>query len=152
MIPFRLLNKAIRAQVIAEHLRLLGATRCVVYTCGNAARALREEGLDVVEVGPRGALQPSRELTYEEILQAHPGLFNATSGHLPPPLMYRLAERIFEHLPVEIFQNHKTIYCPCGSGETLVAMAHLVPFSRLVAVVSDQIAALRFDFSPLKHL
>ncbi|MDP8254776.1 MAG: hypothetical protein P9M14_03420, partial [Candidatus Alcyoniella australis] len=42
--------------------------------------------------------------------------------------------------------------CPCGSGETLVAMAHLVPFSRLVAVVSDQIAALRFDFSPLKHL
>jgi len=149
MIRFRLRNKALRARVIADHLAKLGQTRCLVYSCGNAARELRRVGLDVVEVGAAGALIAQRELDCEEMLLTHPGLFNATSGHLSPALMARLADVFRQWLPPKILGSSEPVWCPCGSGETMVALAASLGFRRLRAIISADIPAINFGMTPL---
>ena len=118
-----LLVKELRAQVVAEHLRATNRSRVVCFTCGNASAALRKHPeLQVIGVGANQELQPGRWFSYSEVARAFDA-FDATSGHLPWPLMVETARLIRQRLgtwnwPTEI---------PCGSGETVVVLALAYP-------------------------
>lgn len=141
--------KRLRAKVIAEYLSGLHQARCVCLTCGNAAEALREEGLEVCEVGPKAALQATRWIRPEEVAAWWPGLFDATSGHLPVWLMLRIANRFREHLG-DLSESKYAI--PTGSGETLVCLAMAYPDVRFVALYGDDPATKYEVAAPLNVL
>jgi hypothetical protein len=127
MSTINLWQKALRAQVIKEHLGALGTNKCVCFSCGNAARALVEVGLNVVYVGNNAPLAPNRWFTYTEIAKTF-GLFDATSGHLPMPLMMAIAAKMVESMPA--WEGTKQI--STGSGETIVCLKLAYPNIRFV--------------------
>jgi hypothetical protein len=122
--PLHFPHKKIRAQVIADFVRAAGYRGVVVFTCGNAAQTLRDEGLEVTEVGPRGDLKTDKWWTMAEIHRAWPDLFDATSGHLAVPLMGDIAKAYHAHLgdlPVGRYS------VPTGSGETVTCLRIAYP-------------------------
>jgi len=117
-------NKKLRARVIADYVREGGYRGVVVFTCGNAAVALREAGLEVVEIGPRGALHAGKWWTQAEIHRSWPDLFDATSGHLSVPLMGDIAKEFRAHLGDLPPGRYKV---PSGSGETITCLRIAYP-------------------------
>jgi len=117
-------NKKLRARVLADYVREAGYRGVVVFTCGNAAAALREQGLEVVEIGPRGDLHAGKWFTQAEIHRAWPDLFDATSGHLSVPLMGDIAKVFREHLG-ELQPGRYRV--PSGSGETIACLRIAYP-------------------------
>lgn len=112
-------QKAIRAAVISDYMLRAGITRAVCFTCGNAARALRIAGVtDLIEVGPRGPLQPAEWWTPAMIAQVWPDRFDATPGHLPYHLMIEVARRIRIAGP----PMPGAYRVPTGSGETITCL------------------------------
>jgi|WetSurSiteA1Bulk_404760.scaffolds.fasta_scaffold25453_2 hypothetical protein len=110
--------KKIRARIIADHVRAARYRGVVVFGCGNGAAALRDEGLYVVDVSPRGAISPNKWWTPTEIHECWPDLFDATSGHLPLWMMLDIGRAFRAHLgdlagPLNI---------PTGSGETILCL------------------------------
>lgn len=126
------LQKKVRAAVIRRHLQAVGSSSCVCFTCGNAAAALRAEGLEVVEVG-RGAkadLVPARWFTYTKVASTFRGIFDATCGHLPLPLIIEIAQQ----LAAEMGDLERGIYAvPSGSGETILCLSIAYPRCQFVA-------------------
>ena len=144
-------HKQIRAAVIADHLRRAGraAAGVVCFSCGNASAALRAAGLDVLDVGPRGALQPRHWWTEAEIAKAFPTMFDATSGHLSTALMLRIGQAYRAHLG----ELPPAVYVPSGSGETAVCLALAYPERRIHAVYDDSDPATTWnDAAPLNTL
>jgi len=76
--------------------------------------------LQPVDVSPTGDLIPVHWWTPAEIRRAWPDLFDATSGHLPMPLMVAFAIALKDELgelpPADVYQ------VPTGSGETITAL------------------------------
>lgn len=126
VLEINLLIKRIRAQVIKEHLQKLGQNKCVCFTCGNAAKALKNEGLEVIEVGSNGILKPNKWFDYTDIQQTF-GVFDATSGHLPMPIMVKIAKRMRQILDNWHMITENKYFIPTGSGESLVIMAMAYP-------------------------
>jgi hypothetical protein len=93
-----------------------------------------------------------RRLSFTEIARIHPGVFDATSGHLPLPLIEALASRLADVLPRRLVTGRDRVFCPCGSGETLLALVTIVGWPRLTAVVSRSLAPIRFRWTPLAPL
>jgi hypothetical protein len=117
-------NKKLRARVIADYVQEAGYRGVVVFTCGNAAAALREQGLEVVEIGPRGGLHAGKWWTQAEIHRSWPDLFDATSGHLSVPLMGDIAKAFRAHLG-ELPPGRYEV--PSGSGETITCLRIAYP-------------------------
>lgn len=117
-------RKAIRARVIARYVYAAGYPGVVCFSCGNAARALREAGLWVVEVGPCGELRPGKWWTPAEIHKVWPGLLDATSGHLPIPLMIEVARALQQELGDLGGGKYRV---PTGSGETITCLRWAYP-------------------------
>lgn len=130
-------SKSIRAKVIKEH----GIKRCICFTCGNCAQALRNEGIDVVEVGNRGLIKPTRWLTLKEIYQIKGDLFDATSGHLSIPMMVEIGNQLKKYLG---HLKEKFYYLPTGSGETLVCLSMVYPKVKFRAVYGTK-GSIRFN-------
>lgn len=122
--------KRVRADVIAEHLARLGQRQVVCFTCGNAAEALRRAGLLVVSVGDNEDLKPGRWFSYTDIAQTWPGVFDATSGHLPLPLLVQVALRLRAERP--IYSGAREVLT--GSGETYVCLSLAYPHMQFVPV------------------
>lgn len=122
--PLTFPHKKIRSQVIADYIRHAGYKGVVVFTCGNAAQALRDEGLEVVEIGPRGDLKTDKWWTMAEIRKAWPDLFDATSGHLAVPIMGDIAKAYKEHLGTLKAGRYSV---PSGSGETICCLRIAYP-------------------------
>lgn len=122
--PLHFPHKQIRARVIADFVRAAGYRGVVVFTCGNAAKTLRDEGLEVTEVGPRGDLKTEKWWTVAEIHHAWPDLFDATSGHLNVPLMGDIAKAYNAHLG-DLPEGRYTV--PSGSGETITCLRIAYP-------------------------
>lgn len=118
-------EKRIRAEVIREYLAARGEKKVVCLTCGNAAQALRNAGLEVVEVGGSGPLAPTRWLSYTEVAALW-DCFDATSGHLPWPLMVEISKRLPD--------LEGEIRLPTGSGETLVCLKLRNPGLKIEAI------------------
>ena len=123
--------KQLRARVIAGYMRQAGYTQAVVFTCGNAATALRKHCVDVLEIGPQGTLAPRRWWTPADIRKTWPTLFDATSGHLPTPLMVYIAYEFKQQLGV--LRSHITYVVPSGSGETVICLKIAYPNIKFVA-------------------
>lgn len=144
-------NKGIRARVIAKHLREAGKfdNGVVCLTCGNAANALRNEGLQVVELGAQGALKPNRWLAPAEVARAFPTHFDATSGHLPVYLMAEIGKAYKKELGALPYMAA----VPSGSGETVVCLALAYPGNKFVAVYDNEDPACVYnDQAPLNGL
>jgi hypothetical protein len=153
-----LVEKTIRARVIAEYLAVSGINRCVCFSCGNSARLLKGMGLDVIHIGEGGDLKPIRWFSLEDIQKTFNGLFDATSGNLPDNLMCRIAdelrktwedtrtrqrlfsslegERFFDYSSMERFNpdSKGTYLIPTGSGETITCLQLAFPSLKLIPV------------------
>jgi hypothetical protein len=140
-------HKKIRAQVIADFVRIAGYRGVVVFTCGNAAKTLRDEGLEVTEVGPRGDLKTEKWWTMAEIHRAWPDLFDATSGHLPIPLMGDIAKAYRAHLG-ELRVGRYSV--PSGSGETVTCLRVAYPLLEFDPTYDEaKLETTRHDDAPL---
>lgn len=146
-------NKKVRSAVIAEYLRLARRLEAgvVCLTCGNSAKALRQQGLQVVEIGNYGVLKPNRWLSAAEIAAAFPTMFDATSGHLNLPLMADIGvacRRDIGELP-----QATEIIVPSGSGETVICLSLAYPECNFVAEYCNGEPATRFEVdAPLNAL
>lgn len=123
-------HKKIRALCIKEYMLMSGYKRAVCFSCGNAAHALENVGVDVLHIGEHGVLEPKQWFSQADIEKAFTGYFDATSGHLPMQLMNGLAREykcVLGALPGRV-------YVPCGSGETLVCLKMAYPETDFVAV------------------
>jgi len=119
-----ILEKQIRAEVIKDYLAAKGTKRCVCFTSGNSAKYLRLQGLKVIGVGDSQELQTKKWWEFNEI--AALGLFDATSGHLPWPLMLEISKRLKD----QIKELPKRLVLPTGSGETLVCLKVAFPLTK----------------------
>lgn len=124
---FNTTQKEVRAQVIKKHLNAFGTNKCVCFTCGNAAKYLREIGVDVVAVGDKETLHPGKWFTYTEIQHDFNGLFDATSGHLPIPLMVEIAAKLAEIYDGKLNEYDKIYEVYTGSGETIICLKMAFP-------------------------
>lgn len=133
-------NKKLRSHAIAVHVREGRYNGVVVFTCGNAANALRREllaGLDVIEIGPRGVLNTGKWWSPSDIHNTFPSLFDATSGHLQLPLLVQVAAEFKAYLYGEHFDPTKTWFVPTGSGETILALHIAFPETKFIAVYDN---------------
>jgi hypothetical protein len=147
--PLTFPHKQIRARVIADYVRAAGYHGVVVFTCGNAARTLREQGLEVTEVGPRGDLKTDKWWTMAEIHKAWPDLFDATSGHLAAPIMSDIAKAYRQHLGD---LPGKRYLIPSGSGETILCLRIVYPFVDFEAGYDDDFPeTTRHNDAPLNQ-
>ncbi|MAF43229.1 MAG: hypothetical protein CMI54_03540 [Parcubacteria group bacterium] len=143
----KLENKVIRSYVIKNYL---GDNKCFCFSCGNASKALRDVGVNVIGISPYDKLNAVRYIEPKEGYDMF-NCFNATSGCLPLFLISQIADKYCAYLHDEVFRNDHTIYVPVGSGETLFAMSFLFPVSRMVGVTSKKIPAIKFEsqYSPI---
>ncbi|MBP2291030.1 hypothetical protein [Azospirillum rugosum] len=142
-------RKRLRALVIAQHVRETGLPGVVCFSCGNASRALKEVGLYTVEIAPGGDLSAGKWWTASEIAKAWPHLLDATSGHLPVPVMAAVATALRDdmgELPADTYD------VPTGSGETLVCLAMAYPDSRFRPVYGVGKGTAFEPFAPLNGL
>jgi hypothetical protein len=148
--PLHFPHKQIRAKVIAEYVRHAQYRGVVVFTCGNAAKTLRDEGLEVTEVGPRGDLKTEKWWTMSEIHRAWPDLFDATSGHLAVPIMGDIAKAYREHLGN---LPHGRYSVPTGSGETIACLRIAYPLHTFdPAYDNDKPETTRHPEAPLNAI
>lgn len=135
------IQKQIRAEVIKDYLFSIGQNKCVCFTCGNASEYLKQTGLEVIEV-----INPVRWWEYSEIQKEYK-CFDATSGHLPIPLMYAIAKKLYQKLG-KIDDGD----IACGSGETFVTLKIAFPLSKLNPVYNIDKSTLFNEQAPLNTL
>lgn len=123
-------HKAIRAKVILQYMLQNGIKKAVCYSCGNASRALKMAGVDVLDISPDGDMVSQRWFQPSEIKKWFPDCLDATSGHLSVELMAQVAQAYREYL----FNLPKVNYVPTGSGETIVCLKMAFPEKKFVAV------------------
>jgi hypothetical protein len=124
-----LLQKITRAEVIRDHLHEMEVNRCVCFTSGTAAECLKRQGLQVIAVGDQQPLNTAKWWTFTDIAFTF-GVFDATAGHLPIPLMAEIAARLKKQL--KTLPKHVTL--ATGSGETLVCLKMAFPNTKFTAV------------------
>jgi len=148
-----MVEKFIRAKVIHEYMREAGYTKCVCFTCGNAAIALRAEGIHVLEVGPHGFLDVHKWFTPAEIHRIWPDYFDATPGHLPAHLMVKIAMKLREiwkdEAVVEMGIDWRVM---TGSGETIVCARWAFPNNRIIVGSDGTPATERYYQSALEQI
>ena len=140
-----IIQKQIRAEVIRDYLLSIGQSSCVCFTCGNASKHLQAIGLDVKSI-----IKPAHWWEFDEI-QRNFKRFDATSGHLPMPLMYKISERMAQNKQIQRLINND-IELATGSGETFVTLSMAFPFVRITPVYNLD-AATEFNAkAPLNTL
>lgn len=142
--------KKLRAEVIKEYLTENGIRGAVCFSCGNTSRALREAGIDTLDISPTGDLQALRWFTPSEIKREFPDRLDATSGHLGPDLMNRIASAFLSYLGS--LQESEDYVVPTGSGETIIALKIAYPTIRFHAVYNLDAATSYDSRAPLNGL
>ena len=149
-------HKQLRACVIREYIR--GRyDKVVCFSCGNAAKALEDAGVDTLHIGEMGVLEPHKWFTQAEIQKAFPTHFDATSGNLPVELMNKLAVTYRRYLTTTLDEYKQqleddVVYVPSGSGETLVCLKLAFPDKKFVAVYNLDKATEYSSECPLNGL
>lgn len=143
--------KDIRAKVIKKHLDAIGTNKCICFTCGNATISLRSHGINVISIGDNEELKTNKWWTYSEI-QKYFGLFDATSGHLPLPLINDISIQVRDKLNSMIKDIDEIIDIPTGSGESLLIMCMAFPKKRFRSIrLNNKETVYNID-APLNHL
>lgn len=143
---YNLLEKRIRAKVVKEYLDNLGSNRCVCFTSGNCSKELKKLGLNVIAIGNEQDLSPNKWFEFIEIGKF--GYFDATSGHLPLPLMLDIAKR----LKKRIKKLPKKVIIATGSGETLVCLKLAFPETEFTAMYNLDHHTILNKKAPLNSL
>lgn len=118
-------RKKIRARIIANHIRRTSYRGVVAFSCGNATRELKLQGLQVIDISPAGDLRSTEKWwTVQEIHEVFPDYFDATSGHLTAALMVEIAKAFREHIGALPEKAYKV---PTGSGETIICLRWAYP-------------------------
>lgn len=154
-------HKWLRSKVIDQYVKHAGYKGTVIFSCGNAAANLRTvmqgsvPGTQhvtnkpmIVEVGPKGDLSTSKWWTPEGIHQVWPDLFDATPGHLPMPLMARIAEEFKDYLShdSQLKINDQNEYLvPTGSGETIICLRLAFPNAKFTAIYDNNELATSYE-------
>lgn len=141
--------KRIRAEVIKQYAEENGYRGVVCFSCGNASRALKETGADTLDISPTGDLEARRWFTPAEIRREFPDRLDATSGHIGPDLLNRIAEAFKAYIG-ELPEEDLAI--PTGSGETLVELKIAFPRAKLHAVYNTDSATEYNAAAPLNGL
>ena len=145
--------KRLRAELISAYMDAAHYDRAVCISCGNAADELRKHGVEVLELGPRGLLRPGRWLAPWEVAKHFPGHFDATSGHLPAPLMGTLGRAFRAYLINRaVGFNEQAAEVPTGSGETVCCLAWAMPEVEWTAVYGATDGAIYEPEAPLNGL
>lgn len=117
--------KKIRAEIISKFIADAGYRGCVAFSCGHATTELRLAGVWVLDISPTGDLQPTNKWWKPaEIHKAFPDLFDATSGHLPAPIMVLISQAFKEYLGELPYPEYEV---PTGSGETIICLRWAYP-------------------------
>lgn len=144
-----------RAFCILEWMRRAGKRGCVCFSCGNASAAIKQQSLPetvVIDISPTGVMQPNRWWSSWEIAQAWPDLFDATSGHLPMPLMVSIGQ-FYRGTLSSTIEMPRQVFLPSGSGETLVCLAMAYPEVKWIAEYDNNVPATTFnEEAPLNAL
>lgn len=139
------IQKRIRAEVIKEYLQEAGLPlKVVCLTCGNASKQLSAIGVEVIEV-----TEAEHWWEYSEI-QKYYGVFDATSGHLPFPLMEKISVRLSKQNIT--ITPHEINLIATGSGETFVTMSLAYPHTRFKPVYNMDRATQYNAEAPLNEL
>lgn len=120
------IEKTLRANVVRGYMERNGIHRAVCFSCGHASVYLIRAGVPLLNISRTGDLTPNRWFTQEEIRQDFPGVFDATSGHLPLDLMNDIAARLSDRLKYRLREGVEYIL-PTGSGETAVCLKIAFP-------------------------
>ncbi len=140
--------KKARSTVIVVHALLNSISKICLFSCGHAYKSLHTVaepyGIEVHWI--RGE---DRYYSREEVNELYPSYFDATCGALSIDLMHELGCILHKHL-LDQGYNDEILYVPVGSGETIVALGHHIPHSKLIGYHSKDIPAIRFDYSHLK--
>lgn len=149
MKPLNFPNKQIRAKVIANHVTQAKIKGVVCFSCGNASAALKEAGLYVVDISPRGKLSANEWWTESDIALAFPHLFDATSGHLSVGLMLQIGNAFKEYLG----ELPETVVVHAGSGETALSLSMAYPNTNFIALYDNTRPATTYSHeAPLNNL
>jgi len=140
-------HKQIRAEAIKKYIKGLNK-KVICFSCGNAAEALENEGLDVLHIGEHGVLDANVWFSQQSIGYLFPDYFDATSGHLNMELMLIIAMRYKEYLG----ELSSPVYLPTGSGETLVCLKLVYPEVDFVAVYNLGPETEYSEYAPLNPL
>lgn len=141
-------HKKIRASVIREYMQNAGYDRAVCFSCGNAARALVEAGVNTLHIGKNGVLAPKKWFSVAEVRNIWPSMFDATSGHLSASLMVEIGLSFRKYLG----NLSDTVYVPTGSGETLCCLKMAYPQTDFIAVYNIDEATEYSEFAPLNAM
>lgn len=141
-------HKQLRAAVIKNYMQVTEYKKAVCFSCGNAATALIEAGVETLHIGETGVLSPCKWWQQAEIAKWFPNYFDATSGHLPASLMQEIGEKFKDYLGV----LDETVYVPTGSGETLVCLKFAYPQTKFIAVYNLDNATKYEEKAPLNKL
>lgn len=140
-------HKKIRSKVIKDYID--GEyDKVVCFSCGNAARALEEEGLDVLHIGEEGVLNPLKWFTMKDINHFFKDYFDGTSGHLSNELMSLIGKAYKDYLGELPYR----VYLPTGSGETLVCLKMAYPDVDFIAVYNLGKETEYSEYAPLNKL
>ncbi len=123
MKDINLLQKQIRSRVISRYMTIAGIPKAVCFTCGNAARFLEREGVDVLAIGEKEMLSPTEWWNREDIARHFPDYFDATSGNLPIFLMEIIGISL-RHCLGDSWRGGRV---KIGSGETLLCLLLAYP-------------------------
>ena len=144
----RFRHKQYRAEIIRRYMEFMGYKKAVCFSCGNAAMALKAAGVEVLYIGETGDLAPNKWWRQEEVKKWFPDCFDATSGHLPIPIM----KSIGVYYTQTLGDVGDEIYVPTGSGETLVALKLAWPNKKFIAVYNLDKATEYDEDAPLNPL
>ena len=145
-------SKEYRHYVISDYVNNsdhLGVVCFSVAGMQALATSLNVYDIPYIDISPHGALQTNRWWSLEEINITWPNLFDATSGHLQPPLMDRTAELMKQSLGKF---DKATYYVPTGSGESLICTAMAYPHLNFVAVYNLNDVTQHNPQSPLNKM
>lgn len=141
-------HKKIRAAVIKDYMIEHGYKKAVCFSCGNASRALKEAGVDVLDISATGDLLSRRWFEPSEVAKWFPDCLDATSGHLSVELLNRVARAYKDYLGDLPSVN----YVPTGSGETIVCLKMAFSDKKFVAVYNINEATEYSDSAVLNGL
>ena len=123
-------NKEYRAEALKAYMAEKGLKKAVCFSCGHSSKALKDSGVDVLDISPTGDLQAMRWFTKDEIKNIFQGYFDATSGHLDDEAM----EYVAKYFKKKLKSLPPVVNLPTGSGETLVELKTAFPLTSFYAV------------------
>lgn len=140
--------KRLRADMLKTHFRI--GTKFVCFSCGNTSKAMKNRGLDVLDISKSGDLIANRWFTQDEISQIFSNRFDATCGHLPMYLMNALSNVYGDEF--YYLEDEDEIVVPTGSGETLVCLAMAFPNKKFIARYNIDESTQYNEEAPLNKL